>query len=189
MNVVSPVAVVAVVRQRDLGDVLGRMTGVTLQALMRSRQRIPGLCRMVEAPARPSIRVVAQGAISAQPPLVMPVPVTTRANPRRVLERRRAMTFLARHDGMAADQRKARNVMIEADLLPPAGLAMTAFAAGSELAFMRIILLVAGHAGRRELVAIEIARMAPVTLDLYVPAAQRKLGGLVVIEAHRLPLV
>src|SRR5262245_66426762 len=81
MNVVSPVAVVAVVRQRDLGDVLGGMTGVTLQALMRSRQRIPGLCRMVEAPARPSIRVVAQAAIAAQAALVMPVFVTIRANP------------------------------------------------------------------------------------------------------------
>src|SRR5215475_11818599 len=97
------------------------------------------------------------------------------------------MTFLARHNGMAADQRKACEVVVEADFLPPTSLPVTSFAAATELSLMWIVLLVAGHTGRCELVAIEIARMTGVTLDLRVAATQWILGPLVVIEADTLP--
>ena len=80
------------------------------------------------------------------------------------------MAFLAGHDGMAPDQREARDVMVEGDLLTPTGLGVALLAPAAELSFVRIVLLVAGHTGRRHLVAIEISRMACVTFDLHMPA-------------------
>lgn len=97
------------------------------------------------------------------------------------------MTLLARHDGMASEQREARDVVIEGYFLTPAGFLVALLAAVSELGFVRIVLFVTGHAGRRELVAIEIAGVAGVAFDLRVLASQRKLGHSVVVEAHRLP--
>ena|SRR5215475_8318538 len=99
------------------------------------------------------------------------------------------MAFLAGHDGMATDQWEARDVVVEGNLLAPTGLGVALLASTAQLPFVRIVLLVAGHTGRRHLVAIEISRMACVTFDLHMPATQRKLGCLVVVKVNRLPLV
>jgi hypothetical protein len=120
---------------------------------------------------------------------MMLVPVAGDANQRRALEQQRAMAFLARHDGVAPDQRKSRDVMIEGRYSAPAGLSVTLLAATAELAFVPVILSVTRHAGRRQLVAIEIACVARIALNLRMRGSQRKFGRLVMIKANRAPLV
>jgi hypothetical protein len=52
------------------------------------------------------------------------------------------MAFLARHDGVAPDQRKSRYGVIERRHSAPAGLSMTLLAATAKLAFVRVNLSV-----------------------------------------------
>jgi hypothetical protein len=118
---------------------------------------------------------------------MMPVAVAGFAIQRRSLELLRAMAFLARHDGMAPDQRKSSDVVIEGRSAPT-GLSVTLLAATAQSAFVPVILLVTSHASRRQLVAIEIAGMTPVALDLRMRAFQW-IPGLVMVEMNRLPLV
>jgi hypothetical protein len=87
---------------------------------------------------------------------------------------------------MAAEQRKSRKVVIERDRLAPVGIPMTLLAAGSQLAFVGIVLLVAGDAACCQFVAKEIAGVAQVAFDPGVATAQRK-SRLVMIEPNRLP--
>jgi len=119
---------------------------------------------------------------------MMLVRVTGRASQRRAFEQRSAMAFLAGNDGVAPDQGESRDVMIEGRCSAPAGLAVTLLTAASELAFVRVILSVTGHAGRRQLIAIEIARVAAIALDLRMRGSQWKLRRLVMVEADRAPL-
>jgi len=63
---------------------------------------------------------------------------------------------------------------------------MTPFAAASELTFVGVILLVAGRAACRQLVAKELARVAEVAFDPGMAAPQRKFR-FVMIELNRLP--
>jgi hypothetical protein len=118
---------------------------------------------------------------------MMPIAVAGFAIQRRALELLRAMAFLARHDGMAPDQRKSSDVVIEGRSAP-AGLPMTLLAATAKPAFVPVILLVTRHASGRQLVAIEIAGMTRVALDLRMRAFQW-IFGLVMVEMDRLPLV
>jgi hypothetical protein len=99
------------------------------------------------------------------------------------------MAFLAGHDGVAPDQGKSRNVVIERDHTAPAPLSVALLAPAAELTLVRVILSMTGHAGRRQFVTIEIARMASIAFDLRVRRSQREFGRLVVIEADRAPLV
>ena len=107
---------------------------------------------------------------------------------RRALELQRAMAFLARHDGVTSDQRKSGDIMIERRRSAPAGLAVTLLAAISKLALVLVVLLVTGHAGRCQLVAIEIPGVTEIALDLRVRGSQR-IFRLVMIEMNRFPLV
>ena len=75
--------------------------------------------------------------------------------------------------------------MIESGGLAPSGVLMALLTAGAELARMRIVFLVTGHAGRRELFG-ERARVAGVAFDFDVSAPQRK-RRLVMVEADGLP--
>jgi hypothetical protein len=106
---------------------------------------------------------------------------------RRAFEQQSAMAFLTGHDGVAPDERKSGDVVIEGRYAAPAGLPVTLLTTAAELALVRVILAVTRHAGRRQLVAIEIARVAGIALDLRVRGFQRKLRRLVVIEADRAP--
>jgi hypothetical protein len=85
---------------------------------------------------------------------MMLVPVAGGANQWCILEQQSAMAFLARHDGVAPDERKSRDVVIEGRYSAPAGLSVTLLAAIAKLAFVLVILSVTRHAGRRQLVAI-----------------------------------
>ena len=90
---------------------------------------------------------------------------------------------------MQSDQGESGQVMIKSNLLPPARLVVTALTGAAQLAVVRVILLMAGDARHGELVAIEVARVAALARDLCMPAAERKLGCLVMIEGGRRPLV
>ena len=160
---------------------------MALQTFVRSGQRKARLLVMVEPPPGPAVRVMTLRAVGPKAAGVMLVLVATRARPRRVLEGWRAMTILAGDRCVKANEGKPREVVIERDLVAPAGFVVALVAARSELAFVRIILLVAADARGCQLVAVEIAFVARVALDLGVAAEKREFCRLGMIEVHRLP--
>jgi hypothetical protein len=96
------------------------------------------------------------------------------------------MTFGAGDRRMQSGQRKIGLIMIELNVFAPIGIAVTSLAARTELALMRVLLLMTGYAGRFELIAIEIAGMASIAFDARMGAVQRELG-FVVVEVGVLP--
>ena len=144
------------------------MAGVTIEPLMGTIKCVAGLRIVVEAPSHPAIWIVALGAIAGQAPLVMLILVAAGASSWRVLEGGRTVAFLARHNGVAPDEGKARDVMVEGHLPAPAGFLVTLLAAGTQLGLMGIVLLVARDTGCRELVAIKGAGVTAVAFDLGV---------------------
>ena len=79
--------------------------------------------------------------------------------------------------------------MVEGGYAAPIGFVVRPLAADTKLALVSIILPVTRNAGRCQLVAIEIAGMARIAFDFRMPASQRKFRRLVMVEAHRAPLV
>jgi len=79
--------------------------------------------------------------------------------------------------------------VVEGGYAAPIDLVVTPLAADTKLALVSIILPVTRNAGRCQLVAIEIARMARIAFDFRMPASQRKFRCLVMVEANRTPLV
>jgi hypothetical protein len=98
------------------------------------------------------------------------------------------MAFLARHDAVVSDQRKSRDIMIEGRYAAPIILAMASLAANPKLTAVRIIGAMAGHACRRQLVAVEITVVARIALDFCMGGPEREFRVLVVIKADRGPL-
>jgi hypothetical protein len=189
MDVILAMTRIAIRGQHDLGDILGNMASVTIEAAVHPRQRVAGLRVVIKAPPRPAIGIVAERAIRwAEATLMVLVAVAGGAIQRRALERRRAMAFLARHNGVATDQRKSRDVVIERHAAPIV-LAVTSLATIAQLTVVPIVLTVTGYAGRPQLVAIEIAGMAGVALYLRMGASEWKFRPPIMVEANRAPLV
>lgn len=189
MYVVLLMTRIAIVPEYDLRDILRGVAGVAVEVAMGARQRKMRLGIMVEAPERPCVRIVAKGAIGPQASFVMLVPMTGGARQPRILKPPRPVALFAGRDGMASDQRKPREVVVEGSNAAPGALAVALLAAGAELAVMAIILAMAGHAGRRQLVAIEIAGVTGVAFYLRMGVPERKFRVPVVIETDRRPLV
>ncbi len=189
MRIVLPVTPVAVGCEHDLGYVLGDVARMAIEAAVRPSQWVARLCVVIEPPSRPAIRVVTERTICPQAPIMMLVAVARAACQRCILKPQRAVAFLARHHGMAPDQRKPRDVMIEGRYAAPIVLAMASLAANTEPAVVPVVLAMAGHTGRRQLVMVEIAGVAGIALHLCMCGPERKLGRFVVIEANRGPLV
>jgi hypothetical protein len=187
MRVVLAVAGIAIRRQRDLGDVPGNVAGLAIDTAVRAGQRVTRLRVVIETPTCPTIRVVAERAVRPQAALMMLVAVAGRANERCVFEQQRAMAFLARHDGVTPDQGKSADVVIEGRYAPPAGFSVTLLAPTAEPALVRVLLAVTRHASRRQPVAIEIACVARIALDLRMRCSQWKFRRLVVIKVNRAP--
>ena len=175
-------------RRRGLGHALALVAGSAVEPAMRAGQGIFRLPVVVEAPQRPAVGVVAARTLRAEPPRVMCVLVAGGTVARRLLVRRAAVAFLARYRGMQTKQGKARKVMIEGDLGAPAAVLVAPLAFLPELAFVRVILLVAGDARRLELLSVEIARVTLVALGFGMLAMERELR-LVVIEVDVGPLL
>src|SRR5215831_4812050 len=189
MGVVLAVTRIAIRGQSDLGNFLGDVAGVAIEAAMRASQRVTRLRVMIKAPPHPTIRIMAERAVRTQAALMMLVGVAGGAIQRRALKRQRAVAFLACYDGVASNQRKSSDVVIEGLYLAPTGFSVTLLAAGTKLTLVPIILPVTRYAGRRQFVAIEIAGMACVAFDLGMRGSQRKFRRLVMIEEDRFPLV
>ena len=66
MDIVRPVASVAVRWQGDLCDIFRGVAGVAVERAVRACQRIFGLAIVIEAPAGPAVRVVTERAIGPQ---------------------------------------------------------------------------------------------------------------------------
>jgi len=143
MRVVLPVTGVAIRGQRDLGDVFGDVAGLAIEIAMRPGQRVARLLVVIKAPPAPIVRVMAERAVRPQAAFMMLVLVAGYASHRSILEQQRAMAFLAGHDGVATDQRKSRDVVIEEPNAAPVGLAMALLAANAQLAFVLVILSMA----------------------------------------------
>ena len=126
--------------------------------------------------------------IRPQTALMMAVPVAGAATQRRAFEQLRAMAVLARHHGMASNQRKSSNVVIEGRYPAPTGLRVTLLAAIAKVAFVSIVLSVTRHTIGRQFVAIEIPGMATVALDPRMRTSQRVFRRLVMVKANRAPL-
>ena len=103
MHVVLAVATGASARDRNLGCDIDRVAGVAIEASMRAIQSEFGLRVVIEAPAHPSVRVVAHGAIARQPTFVMLILMAAHAGAWRFLERGRPVAFLARDDGVTSN--------------------------------------------------------------------------------------
>jgi hypothetical protein len=63
MHVVLPVTRIAIGFQRNLGNVLRDVAGMAIDAAVCPGQRVACLRVMIEAPSRPTIRVVAERTI------------------------------------------------------------------------------------------------------------------------------
>jgi hypothetical protein len=86
--IVLLVARMAICCQRDLGDVLGNVTGVAIEAAVCAGERVARLLIMIESPSRPTIRVVAERTVCPEAPLMMLVAVAGGARQGRILEPR-----------------------------------------------------------------------------------------------------
>lgn len=129
------------------------VAGFANDLFVGSGQRKFRLPRMIKTPACPAVGIVATAAATPKPPLVE-ILVTFFAGSRRVLVHGRPVAFLARNRGMQSDQRETRQLVIECQILSPIRVAVASFAPLAELAFVRVLLAVAGNAGRCEPVAV-----------------------------------
>ena len=99
------------------------------------------------------------------------------------------MAFLARHHGVTSDQRKSRDIVIEGRDAAPVVLAMATLTPDAKLALVPVILAMTRHTCCRQLVVVEIARVAGVALDLRMRGPQWIFRVLVMIKMDRNPLV
>jgi hypothetical protein len=78
------------------------------------------------------------------------------------------VAFLACDDGVAPEQRKSRDVMVEGRDAAPIVLAMTALAANAKPAVVSIVLAMTRYTCCRQSVTIEIRSVASIALDLHM---------------------
>lgn len=99
-----------------------------------------------------------------------------------VTEHRAQVTGLAACGGMLANQRKARQVVVEANVLQPGHLAMALIAAFSLLTLVRVVLLVAAVTGAFYLLGFCAERVTCLAGEIVVCAVEREIGIGAVIE-------
>ncbi len=157
MGVVSRVTRDARSWKGNLRDVLLSMARRASQPGMRAGQRKVRLLAVVEPPDRPAVWCVAGAASAAKTAFVMCVAVAAGTGSRCVLVGSRLVTLFAWNDGVLAEKWKAREIVVESHFFAPACLVMALLAGRPELACVRVVLFVAGHAGCSELIFVEIA--------------------------------
>lgn len=186
VNVILLVAGRAIARELNL---CGRftMTLSTLQLLVAARQR--ELClRMVELPQLPSIGRVAIAARGAEiAAMDIPVGMTAATSGIGARERMVRMTRGARHDDMQPDERKVRQIVIEAERWTPRIVAMALLAIRAGSTRVNIIHLVTGAALLVCGVIFERASVASMAGEIAMPAEQGKVRVAKMIERRRTP--
>ena len=189
VHIVCAVTRVTIRCERDLSDIFSHVAGVAIEAAVRPGQWVTCLFVVIKAPSRPAIWIVAKRAVGPEAAFMTSIPVAGCAAQQCVLEVQRAMALLARHDGVAPDEREPRDVMVERGYASPTVLPVTLFATIAEPPRVPIILPVTRYARRCQLVAVEVAGMTGVAPDLRVCGSQRKFRRLVMIETNGAPLV
>jgi len=104
-----------------------------------------------------------------------------------ILEAVAAVTLLAGHEGVKAQERKTREPMVEAHLSYPAAFVVTDPAFSALLTLVHIVIRVARQATSVEPVLTRDALVTPIAEQLGVRPAQGKVGARIVIEARLLP--
>lgn len=186
VNVILLVAGCAIARELNL---CGRftMTLSTLQLLVAARQR--ELClRMIELPQLPTIGRVAIAARGAEiASMDIPVGMTAATSGIGARKRMVRMTRGARHDDMQPDERKVREIVIEAERWTPRIVAMALLAIRAGSTRVNIIHLVTGAASLVCGVIFERASVASVAGEIAMPAEQGKVRVAKMIERRRTP--
>jgi len=143
---------------------------------------------MIKAPLSPFSRVMAKDASGPQAAKMVLILVTAHALARYILERTGPVTGPALYPGMAADKRKACQVMIEKHILPPFAFIVAALTAIAQLALVRVILFVAGDAAGTQFNPEWVRLVAGLAFYLPVRSAQREFGIAGMVEVHPFPL-
>src|SRR5205823_540118 len=167
-----------------------QVAGLAGKLAVRTAQGKSGLLAVVELPHLPAVRRVASSAVLAQIPLVhvvLAMAVDTLLADVAVLAGQ--MTLLARNRDVQADQRKAREVVIEAHAGAPARRRVALIAFLAELAGVHVVGPVAAHAFGGQLLRRHARGMAGMTPDLLVTADEGPLGVARMVEARGLPLL
>ena len=145
MRVVAPMTGIAVVANDSGFTGSIEMTAGAGNRRVCTDQRKTGIALVVEVPGTPVRRVVAPFALSAESAAVYVLSrMTGYAGTVGVVECRGLVAAVALHQGMCANQREMRDVVVEPELRRPAGRHMTRQASIAELATVDIILCVTG---------------------------------------------
>ena len=189
VNVVPVMAGPAVTWQRSVTGGLA-MAIAASQALVSTGKLELCLLAMIELPKVPAVRVVTFATSLAQSPLVRVLrTVASNTFDRRFPIGPGGVAFPARHADMQADERETREIVIEADFVTPAALPVTGLALLAHRADVDIIGGVAAVAILGQLLLLDHARVAGVTVEFLMRSAQGKLGMLLVIVVLNAPFL
>lgn len=135
------------VRIAPIAEIVSPVTIPASETIVTARQRKPGLCEMVERDGLPgsgAMTIHAFGTVSSFVHVVLLV--TRHAGTAYVAECRRLMAASTGNVGMGTRERERRPAVVEEGLGPVAG-AVTGNTVVTELAHVRIVLLVAADTG------------------------------------------
>jgi len=157
------------------------MTALAMDLGVGAVELVIGILIVIEAPHPPAVRVVASGAFAAKGLLMHVVLfVAGIAGVGIHLVAAGQMAFLAGHRRVEADEGKAGYVMIKYHPLIPLPLVMAAFATLAFLAFVHVIVFVAGEAGGAIFFLLGFTAVADLAGDVFVCTLERKFGVFVV---------
>ena len=151
---------------------------------MRTRQRKRRLFVVIEAPAFPGGWMMATAAVITELALVCVIrAVAIHAGRCCTCKPGVLVAALAGRSGVHAQQREMRQLMIELDVVVPAGFAVTLLALCSQRLVVHIIRAMTGNAGGVLDRRVHIALVALSALGIHVSTAQRETGFAVIKPA------
>lgn len=160
------------------------VAAVAGQSSMRARQRKRRLFVVIETPAFPGCWMMATAAVIAELALVCVIgAVAIHAGRCGTCKLGILVTALAGRSGVHAQQGKMRQLMIELDVVVPAGFAVTLLALPTQRFVVHIIRAMTGNAGSVLDRCIHIALVALAALGIHVSTTQRETGFAVIKPA------
>ena len=149
VGVVLGMAATAAARQLDFSLDGTPVTGVAVDLPVRTPQREARLLIVIELPDLPAVRVVTQPALRPEPPeMDVLLAVAAVACDARILVARRRVALLAGGDGVEAQQRETREIVLEEDAHGPTSLVVAGVAAAALLSSVNVVRPMAGGALR-----------------------------------------
>jgi len=181
VGIITAVTGAAGLVQLDLARHGLAMAALAMDLGVGAVELVIGILIVIEAPHPPAVRIVASGAFAAKG-LFMHVVffVAGIAGVGIHLVVAGQMAFLAGYRRVEADEGKAGYVMIKYHSLIPLLLVMAAFATLAFLAFVHVIVLVAGEAVGTIFFLLGFAAVAGLAGDVFVCTLERKFGVFVV---------